>query len=110
MGLRDVKSLDIRIINAACKVHTAAYLGIIRDMVFAGVQLSEIKHDFLQPDDDEYLTYEGKGFQLVKEWDEDGKVKCTAYPGEWVPSVHGRHWVKRITRFHSAIGAQPHII
>lgn len=99
-----MRDLDVTLVNGICRVHTQAYLSVMCAMVNMGIRLDEICHDFEPPYDDEYITYDGRGWHIVKEWDGDGKIEVRAEPGEFVPTNMGRKWIKRITPQHKVLG------
>lgn len=99
-----MRDLDVHLVNAICKTHTEAYLGVIKSMVYMGIPLEEIRHDFERPYDDEFITWNNRGWHITKEWDGDGKISVCAEPGEFVVTNIGRKWIKRITAMHSVLG------
>jgi hypothetical protein len=99
-----MREVDYRLLNQVCRTHAVVLLNIFGQMLSMGIPIGAIKVEFLNPNDDEYITYEEQGYKLEKTWDGDGKVTVQACPGEFVQMSFGKRWVNRITRFHSVIG------
>ena len=99
-----MRDLDHQLVNGICKTHITAWLDVVRSFMAMHIPIELVRHEFIPPYDEEYVTYDGMGWHIVKDWDGDGKIQVRAEPGEFVQSTAGKMWVKRITRFHSVMG------
>jgi hypothetical protein len=105
-----MRQIDLKLINQIKRTHAKVTDKVLEVMLNAGCPSTEIQHIFLGAEDDEYIVWGKSGFHVTVDWDQDGKVTCSAEPGEFIESsAAAPMWIKRITTFHRTVGNQNNV-